>query len=91
MIADSLFLFSKHFPEQSFFKFPKESKLPKNKSVAKQQDIVKRKDEDPIRNMKPGTTTGIKKKMMDHRLDKHDREACAGKDTENEDHLRDAV
>jgi len=41
--------------------------------------------------MKPGATTGIKKKMMDQGLDKHDGEACAGKDTENEDHLCDAV
>lgn len=41
--------------------------------------------------MKPGATSGIKEKMMDHRLNKHHGESGASKHTENKDHLRDTI
>jgi hypothetical protein len=81
----------KYPPQHPSFKFPEKPELPENESIAEQHQIVERKDQDPIRNMKPCTSSGIKKEMMDHRLKKHDRESRAGKHTEDEDHLRDAI
>ena len=41
--------------------------------------------------MKPGATSGIKKKVMDYRFNKHHGESRAGKYTEDKNHLRDTI
>jgi len=41
--------------------------------------------------MKPVATPRVKKKMMDPWFNQHHRKPCAGKYTEDEDHLRDAI
>jgi len=74
-----------------FFKLPKEPELPEYKSIAEQQQIVERKYKYPIRYMKPGAMTGIKKEMMDHGFDKHNGESCTGKYAEDKDHLCDTI